>query len=245
MESSIDVHQKLQGLQLFDALHVSYLLAWLVIWIAFPIIGKKLLNADQHKTVVWAMLAFMVGQEVIDYWNRAQVRDLNLVLDLPLHFCHLSLFFAICLLIKPSKYLYEITYFWGLGGAFQSMLAPDMNGFDNYLGVFLFYAHHAMIILVCLWLAVIDGYRCRKGAILRTMIFSNIVIWPVWLIDWLVGANYMYLMERPPTESPLVFGEWPWYIINVEMVAFFIIMVINLPMIYLRRMTLQSESAAV
>ena len=188
---------------------MSYLLAWLVLWIAVPLLGIKILNQNQRKMVVISMIVFMIGQEAIDYWNRMQVRELTLSLDLPLHFCHISLFFAIYLLIKPSKYLYEITYFWGLGGAFQAMLAPDMTDFDNYLGVFLFNAHHAMIILVCLWLAVVDGYRCRKGAILRTLILSNIIIWPVWLVDWLVDANYMYLMKRPPTESPLVFGEWP------------------------------------
>ena len=229
------MHQKLQGLQLFDVIHVSYLLAWLTVWVAVPFIGKKYLNREQQKMVLWAMLVFVVGQEVVDYWNRTQVRNLTLALDLPLHFCHLSLIFAVYLLIRPNKYLYEITYFWGLGGALQSMITPDMTDFDNYLAVFLFNAHHAMIILVCIWLAVINGYRCRKGAILRTMILTNIVIWPVWLIDWIVDANYMFLMERPPTESPLVFGDWPMYIINVEVVGFIICLILNLPMIYLRR----------
>ena len=229
------MHQKLQGLQLFDGLHVSYLLAWLTVWVAVPFIGKKFLNKEQQKMVLWAMLVFMVGQEVVDYWNRTHVRDLTLALDLPLHFCHLSLIFAVYLLIRPSKYLYEITYFWGLGGALQSMITPDMTDFDNYLAVFLFNAHHAMIILVCIWLAVINGYRCRKGAILRTMILTNIVIWPVWFIDWVEDANYMFLMERPPTESPLVFGDWPMYIINVEVVGFIMCLILNLPMIYLRR----------
>ncbi|MBC8322875.1 MAG: TIGR02206 family membrane protein [Candidatus Marinimicrobia bacterium] len=229
------MHQKLQGLQLFDELHISYLLVWLVIWISVPIIGKKYLNEDQRKMIVWTMIIFMIGQEIVDYWNRMQVRELTLSLDLPLHFCHISLLFAIYLLIKPSKYIYEITYFWGLGGAFQTMLAPDMTDFDNYLGVFLFNAHHAMIILVCIWLAVIDGYRCRKGAIFRTLILTNIIIWPVWVVDWLVDANYMYLMKRPPTDSPLVFGEWPWYIINVELVAFVLFLIINIPMLILRR----------
>jgi uncharacterized membrane protein YwaF len=67
------------------------------------------------------------------------------------------------------------------------------------------------------------------------MILTNIVIWPVWLIDWIVNANYMFLMERPPTDSPLVFGDWPMYIINVELVGFIICLILNLPMIYLRR----------
>lgn len=227
--------QKLQGLQMFDSLHVSYLLAWLAVWIIVPLVGKKYLNADQRKMVIWGMLVFMVGQEVMDYWNRAQFRGLTLAHDLPLHFCHLALIFAVILLLRPNQLLYEVTYFWGLGGAFQAMLAPDMSDFDNYLSVFLFNAHHAMIILVCIWMAVLDGFRCRKWAILKTMIISNIVIWPVWLVNWLVDGNYMYLMERPPTESPLVFGDWPWYIINVQMVALALFILINIPMAYLRK----------
>lgn len=177
----------------------------------------------------------MVGQEAIDYWNRMQVRELTLSLDLPLHFCHLSLIFSVILLLKPSQYLFEITYFWGLGGAIQTMLTPDTTGFDNYLSYFLMHAHHAMIILTCLWLAVVDGYRCRPGSIKRTFILTNIIIWPVWFVDWLVDANYMYLMKRPPTDSPLVFGEWPWYIINVELVALVLFLIINIPMVILRR----------
>jgi len=42
-------------------------------------------------------------------------------------------------------------------------------------------------------------------------------------------------MERPPTESPLVFGDWPMYIINVEVVGFIMCLILNLPMIYLRK----------
>ncbi len=235
MELDINVHQKLQNLQLFDTLHVSYLLAWLSIWFIVPLLGKQYLNNQQRKTIVWAMLAFIIGQEILDYWNRAQVRELTLALDLPLHFCHLAMIFSVILLLRPNQLLYEVTYFWGLGGAFQAMLTPDMTDFDNYLGVFLFHAHHAMIILVCIWMAVIDGYRCRKWAMLKTMIISNIVIWPVMLVDWLLDANYMYLLERPPTESPLVFGEWPWYLINVQMVAFGLFCILNIPMFYLRK----------
>lgn len=229
------MHQKLQGLQLFDTLHISYLLVWLVLWILIPFIGRKYLNKEQQKIVIWIMIIFIVGQEGVDYWNRTQFRLLSLDLDLPLHLCHLSLIFSVILLLKPSQYLFEITYFWGLGGAFQTMLAPDMTDFDNHTAIFLFNAHHAMIILVCIWLAVVNNYRCRPGAIKRTFILTNIVIWPVWLIDWLTGGNYMYLMERPPTESPLVFGNWPWYIINLQIVAFILFNIINFPMIYFRR----------
>ncbi len=229
------MNQKVQGLHLFDNLHVIYLVTWLIIWFTVPLVGKKYLNKHQQKWFVWIMIVFMVGQEMVDYWNRTQFRHLSWDLDLPLHLCHLSLIFSVYILFRRSQFLFEITYFWGLGGALQTMLTPDMTNFDNYLAIFLMYAHHAMIILTCLWLVVVEGYRTRSGAIKRTFIFTYIVIWPVWLVDWITGGNYMYLMERPPTESPLVFGNWPWYIINIQVVAFLLFNIINLPMILLRK----------
>ena len=37
------------------------------------------------------LIWFTVIQEVFDYFNRMQVRELNLELDLPFHLCHIAL----------------------------------------------------------------------------------------------------------------------------------------------------------
>ena len=29
----------------------------------------------------------------------------------------------------------------------------------------------------------------------------------------------MFLMEPPEVSNPLVFGEWPWYIINISIIG--------------------------
>ena len=33
------------------------------------------------------------------------------------------------------------------------------------------------------------------------------------------GSNYMYLAESPKIDNPLVFGDWPYYILNWEVIV--------------------------
>ena len=39
----------------------------------------------------------------------------------------------------------------------------------------------------------------------------------------------MFLMEKPQVSNPLVFGEWPWYILNISGVALIIMSISYLP----------------
>ena len=52
---------------------------------------------------------------------------------------------------------------------------------------------------------------------------------PVGLIAWLTGGNYMFLMIRPEVSNPIVFGDWPWYILNISIVGLFIMSLAYLP----------------
>ncbi len=45
----------------------------------------------------------------------------------------------------------------------------------------------------------------------------------------------MYLSGKPNVDNPLVFGEWPWYIVNVEVIGLLLLIVANVPMLLLRR----------
>ena len=38
-------------------------------------------------------------------------------------------------------------------------------------------------------------------------------------LDFIIDANYMYLKEPPAVNHPLVSGEWPYYLINLEFIV--------------------------
>ena len=48
-------------------------------------------------------------------------------------------------------------------------------------------------------------------------------------LNFKIGSNYMYLVEAPDIKNPLIFGEWPFYIINWE---FFILILFYLSYLF-------------
>lgn len=220
--------------KLFSPMHLTFLLVWLGLWVFIPFIGRRFLGLKGQKTTAILLALITVVQEIVDYLNRMTVRDLTVVTDLPLQFCHLAQIFSVILLFAYNPLLFEVTYFWGLGGALQAMLTPDTNSFDNWLTLFLFFMHHGLLILIIFWLVFVTGYRCRPWAAIRVLVFTNVVMIPVGVVDWVFDANYMYLRESPVTDSPFISGAWPWYILKMEGVALVMMMILELPMIIAR-----------
>lgn len=223
----------LEGFKFFSVLHVAYLLGWLALWCIVPFFGRHLRPA--HRIEVGIGLAWItIAQEVVDYLNRLSVRELSLIVDLPLQFCHLAQIFSVILLFVESPLLFEITYFWGLVGALQAMLTPDIQAFDSHLSLFLFFMHHGILILIILWLIFVNGARCRPGAVLRVFLLTNLIMLPVAGIDWIIDANYMYLRASPVSDSPFVEGAWPWYLIRIEAIGLVLMALLQIPMRFAR-----------
>ena len=94
----------------------------------------------------------------------------------------------------------------------------------------MFFFQHSLIIVLALWNVFVDGMITSKNAILRTMIFLNLMVLPVGVINWFVDSNYMYICEKPHVESPFLFGEWPWYILSLEVVGLLMMLIAAIPM---------------
>jgi uncharacterized membrane protein YwaF len=94
----------------------------------------------------------------------------------------------------------------------------------------MFFFQHALIIILALWNVFVDGMITSKYAILRTMVFLNLMILPVGIINWLTDSNYMYISQKPHVDSPFIIGEWPWYILSLEVVAILMMLIAAIPM---------------
>ena len=45
----------------------------------------------------------------------------------------------------------------------------------------------------------------------------------------MINANYMYLCIKPIANNPILIGEWPWYIISIELAGLLHFFIIYLP----------------
>ena len=61
--------------------------------------------------------------------------------------------------------------------------------------------------------------RPREKSWFSVFLFSQILIPVVGLINWLLDSNYLYLSQKPIVDNPLIIGDWPYYIIFIEIIA--------------------------
>jgi len=139
--------------------------------------------------------------------------------SLPLHLCGLSAILSGVVLFWRNQLAYECLYYWGIIGAFHSLLTPEFTMGNEGLLFYEYYLSHGGIILSALYLTWVLGMKPREGSWLKIFIFSQILIPSIGLVNMLINANYMYLCDKPIVNNPFLIGDWPWYIIGVEFAA--------------------------
>lgn len=140
--------------------------------------------------------------------------------SLPLQLCDISFILCGLALLTRQKFLYEWALLVGFPAAIHSILTPELTrGYSNFL-LFEYYFSHASQILAPLVLTLYFGMRPRIGSWMKVFMAVNVLLVIVFVFDWALGANYIYLMEKPAVDNPLLIGPWPWYILGVEVAGF-------------------------
>ena len=134
-----------KSLKLFGGLHQSALAISLLAIVLIPFIGRCL-SAINRRRMMWLLVAFAIGQELVDYGNRASLRELTLIKDLPLHLCQYSMIIATGGLITRKRFCFEFAYLIGTTGALQAMITPAPAELDNMTYLVTFFTHHAILI---------------------------------------------------------------------------------------------------
>lgn len=150
---------------------------------------------------------------------------------LPLHLCSLFVFLSAIMLVTKSYAIYEFAYFLGIGGATQALLTPDVGiyGFPHFR-FFQIFISHGSIVTAAIYMTVVERYRPYWKSLLRVVVWANLYMLFVGLVNVLIGSNYLFIARKPDTPSLLdVLGPWPWYILSIEAVGLVIGLLLYLP----------------
>ena len=143
--------------------------------------------------------------------------------DLPLHLCSISnLITCIILFVPRNNKLFEFLFYCGFLGGLMAILTPQINYYDGgHFMYFEYYISHGIIILFPLYMFYHLEMKLSKLSWLKTFFILNILMVIIMPINYLIGSgsNYMYLAESPKIDNPLVFGDWPYYILNWEIIV--------------------------
>ena len=210
---------------LFGPSHIAALL----ITVALAVIGILVLRLGsqspedlrrRNQIISWLIcgliLAGLLVRNIFRWWDGF----LNIHYDLPMQLCdwvYTLLFFA---LLTRKAWLFELTFFWGLGGSLQALLTPAVIWADfphyNYIEFFLI---HGSIVVGIAYLALGVGLKPRKYSVWFAFGAAQIYFLSALLVNILTDSNYGFLMERPDVPVKDLMGAEPWHILFLELVG--------------------------
>ena len=211
----------------FSNHHINALLLLSGIYILLFLFRKNLRNPQVDIKMRYMIAATLILQEIsLSLW-----RLFNGVwhpgTSLPLHLCGVSIVLSAIMLINKNYTLFEINYFWGLGGAIQALLTPDigMYGFPHFR-YFQFFASHGLILVAVLYMVFVHQYAPMHKSIWKVMGITLIYTGFIAIFNLIFNGNYLFICAKPENGSIMdVMGPWPWYILPlgiVSMMTFYI-----------------------
>lgn len=165
-------------------------------------------------------------------WNYA-AGQWNIQTMLPLHICSLLVWTGGLMLLTGNYTIYEFCYFLGIGGATQALMTPDLGiyGYPHYR-FFQTFVSHGLIVTAAIYMTVVEGYRPTWKSFLRVAILTNIYMGIVFIVNLVIGSNYMFINHKPPTASLLdLLPDWPVYLLYLEAIGMFVFLLLYSPFI--------------
>lgn len=137
---------------------------------------------------------------------------------LPLHMCNLTLIIAILTMLTKSQKLFQLTYYWCLGALF-AVITPDIKYSFPHPLTLSFYITHFYLLFAAIYGILFFNFKPTFKGWVNSFITLNIFAFIIFFINKKLGTNYLYVNRIPNFSSPLdYFGQWPYYIIVVEII---------------------------
>ena len=128
-----------------------------------------------------------------------------------------------------KRLAFEIAWFWGLVGATNAVITPQIEvGYPEYRFFKYFIVHGGIVVGALLANLGLDT-RPTPMSVVRAFGLLAGLCALVFAVNLLLGSNYMFLMAPPVSESPFFFAPWPWYIPILGLFALFLFRLLLLP----------------
>ncbi|GEL76788.1 YwaF family protein [Tenuibacillus multivorans] len=233
MESLFGFNIEKYPFELFSFSHFLMIVILLIMAVLMYVFRQSF---KEKKTVKYILIAVLITSAVsYQLWFLLN-GQWDIKINLPLQLCSISLYLCTFMLLSKSYRLFEITFFVSMSGAFLAIVTPELFfGFPHFR-FFQFFIAHMVIVLSCLYMLWVEEFRPTFMSVIRSFIVLNVIAVFVFIINKLIGSNYMFLVEKPSNTSIIDYlGPYPWYILSLEAVAFALFILIYLVIYLLRK----------
>ena len=211
--------------QVFSIEHIISIIIIILVFIAFLRFNKVLGINDNSRTFLFVLAFIMISLDLSEDLVRVFTGFYSIRKDLPLQLCSIGVYLAAFTLVSRKKIFFDLIFYWGFVGATNAILTPDGNLFE--LRIFFFYsqAYHAALIFAVLWMMIKYDMRMEYKSIFQVVLYTNAIVGIITFINIVLDSNYMFLRQIPNSVSPFLMGEWPVYILMVQ--VFSVILVVS------------------
>ena len=217
--------------EFFGLPHIAVMASSVTLPLLLTLAVRRLDSAAATRAICVAFAAVLLLNEFVNLYHRLSIAGMEdfARYNLPLHVCGITIFAAAATLVLRWRTAYEITYFWGLVGATNAMVTPELDAAFPHYRFFQYFIAHGGIVAAALFATWGLGMRPSSGSVRRAFILLNLLAIVLIGVNLVLGSNYLYLCRPPVTRSPLLFAPWPWYIPILDAVALGLFYLIYLP----------------
>lgn len=235
-----------KGFVFYSIQHWMGLLALVLSIIGMVLLLKRMKSPSAEKRTEWILASILWSNELMLNIYYIATDAYRIGNHLPFHLCGMSVvlipFMFFVTSEKAKKTLYEIIYFWGLGGATQALLTPDIGSFNfPHFRYFSFFISHGAIVASAIYMTFIKGYKPTIKSLGKVLLFTNALILLMFGVNYLAQfippyevGNYFFL-SYPPVDGSVIdvmvdiFGPAPRYVVGLEIMGILIFLALYLP----------------
>ena len=217
--------------EFFGFAHFVVMGVVLAVPIVLTLVVKWLDSAKATQAICYGFAGVIAVNEMLNWSHRiATVGVHEFVREyMPLHVCGITVFAVVVMLVFRRQTAYEIAYFWGLVGATNAVVTPQLEfGYPQYR-FFQYFIAHGGIVAAALFATWGLGMRPTTRSVLRVFVLLNVLAVVLIGVNLMLGSNYMFLCQPPVTRSPFFFLPWPWYLLFLDGIALVLFYVLFIP----------------
>lgn len=195
----------------------------LIYLICCLLVGRFSTKKFRYKFAYFFVLIFIINYFLFHIIHIVE-GSWNINSRLPLHLCGISsLITCFILFVKKKQPLFDFLFYAGILGGINALLTPLIDDYSSQRFFYFDYFYsHTSIIIFPLYMYYYLDMKLSKFSWLKSFAIINILLLIIMPIDFIIDANYMYLKDPPAVDHPFVSGNWPYYLINLEFIVFFL-----------------------
>jgi hypothetical integral membrane protein (TIGR02206 family) len=210
--------------------HVISVLIFTLIGLAMILYGSRLRSQQAKRTL---LLYFSFGiflSQLAKVGLMLIVGTFDATRDLPFHLCNIAPIILWTAYYLNNRKVWGVIFLWIMAGTLQANFTPTLEQSFPHFEWFRYWIIHVWLVIALLYGMVNLGYRLRFMDIFRSLLWLNVFAAVIYPVNLLLDANYLYLMQKPDGRTLFdLLGNWPVYILQIELVAILLFSLLYLP----------------